>query len=127
MRRDILAGRRVAVRAVMLPAVPGIECVSSLRRAFMTRVTCHPAVCWVLQDENILCDTSSTTFWLADFGISRLMNRSRCIALEDIPCALLLQPVLHEACCAVACAHSALLPCLAWHRTRLPGPCCWGS
>ena len=92
----------------------------------MTHVTCHPAVCWTLQDENILCDSSSTTFWLADFGVSRIMNRSRCIALEDIPCALLLQPVLHEACCAVACA-SALLPCLARHRTRLTGPCCCGS
>lgn len=59
----------------------------------MTHVTCHPAVCWTLQDENILCDSTSTSFWLADLGISRQMNRSRCIALEDIPYALLLQPV----------------------------------
>ena len=81
----------------MLPAVPGIECVSCLRRTFTTPVTCHPMVCWTLQDENVLCDSTSTTFWLADLGISRKMNRSRCIALEDIPCALLLQPVLHEA------------------------------
>ena len=69
--------------------------VWALRRPMATRVTCHSAACWTLQDANVLTDASATTFWLADLGVSRKLNRARCFAEEDIPCALLQPPALH--------------------------------